>query len=267
MKTRGFCNSSQGVIWVVTLILLTATASAQRSLSYSGDGGFDRSFNLVAGEYKLDLDVRHPILGYVQPGFKSCLFTGVLERVAPTHDKLSLGSAIELSADDLRPYWRLHDKVTLEEGRYTLYIAFSGDCKWDFSLTLLPKNSSSSSPLPAALAEKCSVVHCIRPPLALTWGTLIKSDEVFSLSATKIEFIATFMRFDGLEPSGKCVIKKGKQPIEIDDLKVEHDDKNGSDHFYIIEEWGAKSTQYLGKITVEFVTNVGTSSADFTVVP
>lgn len=72
--------------------------------TFDGEGGFKQSFSLTGGGYEVYLIAKHPARGYEAPDEKYCSFSGMLERTSPTYNKISLGSAVEVSSDNIAPW-------------------------------------------------------------------------------------------------------------------------------------------------------------------
>lgn len=239
-------------------------AWAQERFVYDGENGFKQSFTLAGGQYKLYVYAQDPIPGYLPPGFEHCVFSGSLERRSPSYESLPLGSVIKISQKDWTP-WKIDREIYLAAGQYTLSILSTTDCKWNFSLSA----KTSSEPIERSaisLTSECFLRNCVMPPIALSAGSAKDSERSLSLQASMVEFVAPFVRRgNSVEPSGTCLIKQGDKTLKEQPLQVDNDPVNHHDHFYVIQKWEKDATPSAGKITVEFVTTVGSSSAEFTV--
>ena len=236
----------------------------QERFSYEGEDGFKQSFSLSGGQYKLYVYARDPIADFVPPGFEHCTFSGWVERVTPTYEKLQLGDAIQISGNDWTP-WKIDREVTLTAGRYTLSIPSTTDCRWTFDLESKATQEiveTATTPL----SNACFLRSCVLPPIALSVTATGDTSRVVSLQAEMVEFVAPFIqRSNSVHPSGTCLIKQGEKTLREQALKVDQDPVSHHDQFYVIETWGKDGTPQAGKITVEFVTNLGSSSAEFKV--
>jgi len=263
MKTARTFKTLWILAGVIVLWLYVAPVAAQERISYEGEDGFQHSFSLAGGQYKLYVYARDPIPGYLPPGYDHCIFSGALERVSPTYERLALGNAIRISRNDWAP-WKIERDVTLPAGRYTLSIPSANDCKWTFDLEF-KANSEASQDSRVSLTDKCFLRSCVLPPIALSGGAPGDAARAVSMHEA-VEFVAPFVRWgSSAVPSGTCLIKVGEKTLKEEPLRVDQDPVSHHDHFYVIANWDKDSAPDMGKITVEFVTTLGRSSAEFTV--
>jgi len=243
---------------------LLVAAEGQERISYQGENGFKQSFSLSGGQYRLYVYARDPIAENLPAGFDKCVFGGSLERTSPTYESLPLGSSIRVSQSDWTP-WKIDREMTLTAGRYTLYVLSTTDCQWTFELDSTAK-ADDSPVFNVSLTNGCFLRSCVLPPIALAPGSPNDSGRSVSLRAHAVEFVAPFVRRgNSARPSGTYVVKQGGKTLREQPLQVDEDPEGHHDHFYIVETWNKGVKPEAGKITVEFVTNLGRSSAEFTV--
>jgi len=249
---------------VTVLCLFAMPIRAEQTLSFDGDGGFQKSFSLSGGEYKLFLTAKHPLRAYETPS-KFCSFGGALEPVTATAERIPLGTAVKLSLDDDSP-WKVDHLVTLPAGQYKLWISLQTDCEWSFSLAANAGVESGASVV-SARATHC----CLGPVRMITMDGLDSpnQDQTYPTTVSLGEVSVFRAPFKKADPSSQVVgfllIKQGEKTIRMELLGVDEDPISHFDEFHKLVQWDKNETQYLGRITVEFVTTMGRSSAEFTV--
>ncbi len=235
--------------------------------SFEGDGGFQKSFPLIGGEYDLYVIAKYPIRGYYSAGSRSCSFAGMLERTSPTYDSWSLGTYISRSSDDVIP-WKIDQVLTLSAGQYELYITSVTDCKWIVTLVLnKPQTASPPGTNPNGNAGAPSKrIHCCI--LGITMVVPILG----AVIPTKTTSVALPARFEAVifgtdEQSpylGTYKIMHG-ETLVLEGMLMSGLSQDTRNFVYFVDvRWGRGSTKYLGKNTIEFTTWQGSSSLEFT---
>lgn len=262
MRIERVFKTSSIMAGIAAIFLCSTQIWAQDLISYEGEDGFRQSFTLSGGQYKLYVYARDPILGELPPGFEHCTFTGSLERMSPPHDSISLGRAVKISQKDWTP-WRIDREIHLASGQYQLVVLSVTDCRWTFNLEL--KSGEETSELSSApISSMCFLRSCVMPPIALSVGALKDSARTVSLRAESVEFVAPFVRWDhAVAPSGTCLIKMGDKTLKQLPLQVDEDPVSHHDQFYVVHTWDRNLAPPEGNITVEFVTSLGSSRAEF----
>jgi hypothetical protein len=257
---------------LANLAVLGAFAGSARAdyYSFEGDGGFQKSFPLIGGEYDLYVVAKYPFRGYNSPGSRYCYFGGMLERTSPTYDSRSLGTNISLSSDDVTP-WKIDHVVTLPAGQYKLYITRGTDCKWSFLLTLNKAQTASQS----GVNENGSTASTRPPshimPVEMQRQILGLYFDHFHIDYASVP-VSEPVRFESMILAargtslffGTYKIKHGESVVKQGDLMGGPNDNNTADIYYIDVQWDRSSTKYLGKNTIEFVTAQGTNYGEFT---
>jgi hypothetical protein len=232
-------------------MLVGSSGRGGESYFYHGTHGFEASFSLIGGQYDLYVYAKRPIDN--SPAAKSCIFSGVFERVAPTPDVVSLGAGLTIGS--IVPHKIGPMSVTLPPGQYRLYIPVLVDCDWKFVL-----NSSAQDPAGVA-------------PVVMLRYT--KSGRVVAATASldeTVQFYAQF-RTEHARPQGVAgslqIIHDGRVEYTFP-LIVEHDDVSGADVAHQDIKWDSSGAKCLGKNTVKFILKTGadelTSTGDFVLI-
>ena len=229
-------------------MLVGSSGRGGETYLYHGTHGFDASFSLIGGQYDLYVYAKRPIDN--SPSAKSCIFSGVFERVAPTLDVMSLGAGITIGS--IVPHKIGPTSVTLQAGQYRLHIPMLVDCDWKFVL-----NSAAQDPAGVA-------------PVAMLRYT--KSGRVFAPTASlgdTVQFYAQFRtehsRRDTVEGTVQ-IMHDGRVEYTFP-LIVGHDDNSGADVVYQDIKWDSSGAKCLGRNTVKFIVKIGaaelTSTGEF----
>jgi hypothetical protein len=226
-------------------------AYAGESVYYAGTSNFSGEFYLIGGQYSLYLYAKRPILGYVTPESKSCIFGGNLQRVWPTHDVVSLGAGITIST--IVPHKIGPVPITMPTGLYRLFIAPLTDCDWHFNLESTNQNTAGIAPV--------QMYKIVKKSASLSTTASV---------ADEVEFYAQYRtEHDAQAPaSGEVQIVNGGKVVQKFPLQVGFDVVTKATVFYIYVQWEQSDTKYLGKNTARFVVKIGSqefiSTGEFT---
>jgi hypothetical protein len=185
------------------------------------------------------------VVGYITPASKSCIFSGNLQRLSPTHDTMSLGSGVTIST--IVPHKIGPAPLSLPAGLYSLYIARLTDCDWHFNLESTNQNSAGVGP-----------VQMLRATAA---------GRQFSETASvrdQVQFYAQYRTDHDAQAvvSGAVQIINAGKIVQTFPLLVGRDDVSKATTLYQNVQWDQSDRQYLGKNSVKFVARIG--GADFT---
>jgi len=98
--------------------------------TWSSDGGFSRTFSLRGGQYKIYVNAhQRPALATRRTG---CQFGGTFQQVSPKHEAVHLGPGAPLTT--AIGYTIGPKLVTLDPGKYELFITTLTTCRWTFTL-------------------------------------------------------------------------------------------------------------------------------------
>lgn len=241
------------IVIVVMYGILATTAHAD-DFSFNGEGGAKKSFSLTGGQYELYLIAKYPARGYSESGTRECFFAGMLERVSPTYEKMTLSEGIPVAEDNIFPL-KIDRQVTLTAGQYELFVASSTDCWWSFALV----KTREAAPAPAT-----------KPAGTIGPVKLLKQfldAKIVSQTASVQQPMRLFAPYTVNDPSiklmGFCLIDQNDKAFFIDKLQVGVDEAKRP-IFYVDVTLSEKQKQFLGKSTAKFVTSLGTSTGEFT---
>lgn len=239
-----------GAVWLAVMAALAVPGYGRESYFYHGDGGYSASFNLIGGQYTVYV-AAHFVRNYKTHSPDSCIFSGNLQRVWPSHESAQLGGPAPVR----NPIWfKLGPKpVSLAAGHYTLYIASTSDCEWKFILASAPENTTG-------VAE---------PQMFKAGGMGARVSDSTSLNDT-VQFTAQYRTAkDAAVPvSGELQLLHGGQVVRTLPMKFGIDHAMQASIAYVGMRWQDSDSKYGGKNTARVVLKIDgkeyTTSTEFT---
>lgn len=235
----------------VAFLVLVLPAAATESVTYQGQAGFSQSFSLIGGQYTIYVNA-HYVTEWTRRN--SCVFGANLQRVSPTHDAVEIGSAVPITG---AIHFNLGPKpISLEAGRYALYVASATNCRWRF--TLVSTNQNAAGVQPIAMSELNPDDHGSIPSETVHLGR-------------KAQFVVQYRTDHDAEVrvSGKMQLVHDGKVMDTAPLRLGKDPDNEANILYVVYEWEPTDTAYLGKNTMRFTMTIGgkpfVQSLDFTV--
>jgi hypothetical protein len=112
-------------------ITMACGICAAEAVSFQGESGTSKSFDLAGGQYSLYINA-HFVPNARTRSANGCVFDGNLQRVSPTQDSMHFGPSVPVTSPG--SYNIGPAPMNLPAGKYQLYIASNTDCHWTFSL-------------------------------------------------------------------------------------------------------------------------------------
>ena len=243
--------TASAVLLSLMLTTLVTSANAGESYFYQGTSGFAGEFYLIGGQYTLYLYAKRPVKTYDAPETRSCIFSGNLQRVWPTHDSMSLGSGVTIST--IVPHKIGPAPLTMPAGLYRIYIAALTDCDWHFILESTNQNAAGLAPVQMLRAGNAG--------LEFSDTASVKD---------RVQFYAQYRtEHDARAPvSGVVQIINQGKIVQTFPLKAGLDNVSRATAFYVDIQWEQSDTKYVGKNIAKFIVKVGstefTSTGEFT---
>lgn len=241
------------MIAVALFAVLAVPGYARESYFYQGDSGFSTTFNLIGGKYTIYV-YAHFVRNYKTHSPNSCIFSGNLQRVWPTHDTAELGGPVPLR--DPIPFKLGPSPVTLAAGRYAFYVASMSDCKWEFVLESAAENTSGVS----------------EPQMFTSGSTGPRVSANASVHDT-VQFTAQY-RTSGdaaIPVSGELQVLHNGKTVRTIPVKLGIDKAMQASIVYAPVQWTPADAQYAGKNTAKMILKINgkeyITSTDFTLTP
>lgn len=238
-------------LFAVIAFLWTLPAAATESVTYEGQMGLSQSFSLVGGQYTIYVNA-HYATEWTRRN--NCVFGANLQRVAPTHESVEIGSAVPITG---AIHFNLGPKpISLGAGLYELHVAAATNCHWRF--TLVSTNQNAAGVQPIAMSELNPDDHGSIPSETVHLGR-------------KAQFVVQYRTDHDAEVpvSGKMQLVHDGKVMDSAPLRLGKDPDNQANIIFVVYEWEQKDTAYLGKNTMRFTMTIGgkqfTESMDFTV--
>lgn len=243
-------------VWVIAATIFVSLAVpgyARESYFYHGDSGFNTTFNLIGGKYKIYV-YAHFVRNYKTHSPDSCVFMGNLQRVWPTHDSAELGGPVPLR--NPIPFKLGPSPVTLVAGRYALHVTSMSDCEWQFVLESARENTTGVSEPQMLKSEDA--------------GPRVITNASFN---DAVQFVAQYRTSgDAAVPvSGELQLFHNGKVVRTVPVKFGIDKNMQSSIAYAPVQWTPADAQYAGKDTATMVLKIDgkeyTASTDFTLTP
>ena len=237
---------------MIAILVAAGSAHAGESFGYHGTTGFSTSFYLIGGSYQLYVYAKRPVT--YSAAAKECLFNGVFEGVAPTHDALKFGQSMPIST--IVPYKLGPTPIKLSAGLYHLMVASLTDCDWHFIVESTQEN-------PAGLAP---VMMLKRDPTSgrfMPTASAVLGDTVLFYAAYRTDHGAT------ATVSGTLQLIYNGQVVRSFPVVTGPESVSGATTARL-DLW-FYDPKYLGRNTVKLIVKIGssefTSTGDITVTP